>query len=205
MFFLENIAEVRKFAFVNSFVRLMLNYLKLMLQLVLAPSKGWVDVAKAEPDPLRMLLFGLLPVSVLAGASVGVSVLWDSRVHVSSLIIGGVVTFAVYLLTYFIAQALLTALLPRITEDGLIDRERVSLFAELCVGMMGIIAMIENLLPAEVPILQFLPLFVVVVMYRARGFLGVDQTKVGLMLAFGIIAVILPVYILDHLFAPMVG
>lgn len=183
----------------------MLNYLKLMLQLVLAPSKGWVDVAKAEPDPLRMLLFGLLPVSVLAGASVGVSVLWDSRVHVSSLIIGGVVTFAVYLLTYFIAQALLTALLPRITEDGLIDRERVSLFAELCVGMMAIIAMIENLLPAEVPILQFLPLFVVVVMYRARGFLGVDQTKVGLMLAFGIIAVILPVYILDHLFAPMVG
>ncbi|MDE7110608.1 MAG: hypothetical protein K2O38_01745 [Muribaculaceae bacterium] len=183
----------------------MLNYLKLMLQLVLAPSKGWDDVAAAMPDAHRILLFGLLPLCVLTGASVGVAALWDSHLLLSTVIIRSVITFAVYMLTYFIAQALLTALLPRITEDGLVDRERISVFAALNVGQMALIGFIENLLPAEVPILQFLPLFVVVVMYRARGFLGVDSSRTGLMLAFGIVAVILPVYILGGLLGPMAG
>lgn len=181
----------------------MLNYLKLMLQLVLAPSKGWDDVAIAAPDARRELLCGLVPLCVLTGVSVGVSALWDSHLQLSTVIIRAVITFAVYMLTYFIAQALLTALLPRITEDGLVDRERVSLFASLNVGQMAVIGLIENLLPAEVPILQFLPLFVVVVMYRARNFLGVDASRTGMMLAFGIVAVILPVYIIGNILAPM--
>ncbi len=181
----------------------MFSYLKFMLQLVLAPSKGWVDVAKAEPDARRMLVWGLLPVSLLTACSVGVSAFWETHFTVGHLILSGVITFAIYMLTYFIAQALLTSLLPRITSDGLIDRERVQLFSQLCVGMMAVIGMIENLLPAEVAILQFLPLFVVVVMYRARGFLGVDPSKTGLMIAFGIVAVILPVFILGAILSPM--
>lgn len=181
----------------------MLNYLKYMLQLVLAPSKGWVDVAKAEPDAKRLLVWGLLPVCLLTALSVGVSVFWETHYTVGRLILGGVVTFAIYMLSYFIAQALLTSLLPRITSDGLIDRERVQIFAQLCVGMMAVIGLIENLLPAEVAILQFLPLFVVVVMFRARGFLGVDPTKTGIMLAFEIVAVILPVFILGAILSPM--
>ena len=182
----------------------MLNYLKLMLQLVLAPSKGWDDVAAAAPDPQRELVFGLVPVCALAGISVAASVYWMHDVAFSSLIIRGVVCFAVYILTYFIAQALLTALLPRITEDGLVDRERVAVFAQLCVGLMAVFGMVENLLPSEVaPIVQFLPLLVVVVMYRARDFLDVDRTKTGLMLAFGIVAVILPVYVIAGILAPV--
>lgn len=184
----------------------MLNYLKLMLQLILSPSQGWDDVAAAAPDPHRELVLGLVPVCLLAGLSVGASLYWLHDVSASSLIIRGVVCFAVYMLTYFIAQALLTALLPRITEDGLVDRERVMLFSQLCVGQMAIFGMIENLLPSEVaPIVQFLPLLVIVVMYRARKFLDVDKTKSGLMLAFGIVAVILPVYVIGSIFAPMVG
>lgn len=184
----------------------MLNYLKLMLQLILAPTQGWDDVAAAAPDPRRELLFGLVPLCLLAGLSVVASVYWQHNVSVSSLIVSGVVCFAVYMLTYFIAQALLTSLLPRITDDGLVDRGRVMLFAQFCVGQMAVFGMIENLLPAEVaPIVQFLPLFVVVVMYRARAFLGVDKTKSGLMLSFGIVAVILPVYVIGSIFAPMAG
>lgn len=183
----------------------MFSYLKLMLQLVLAPSRGWVDVAKADPSPQRLLLFGLLPLSLLTGASVGLSALWLTKYSVLSLILGGVVCFVTYMLTYFIAQALLTSLLPRVTEDGLVDRDRISVFSSLCVGIMAVIGMIENLFPAEVPIFQFLPLFLIVVIYRARTFLGVDRTKGGMMLAFGIIAIILPVYIIPAVLRPVVG
>lgn len=181
----------------------MLNYLKLMLQLILAPSKGWDDVAASVPDSRRLLVGGLVPLCVLTGMSVGLSALWEYHPHVATIIIRGVVEFAVYMLTYFIAQALLAALLPRITEDGLIDRERIAVFSALCVGQMAIIGLLENLLPAEIALLQFLPLFVVIVIYRARAFLGVDPTKSGLMLAFGVVSVILPVYIIGAILEPM--
>lgn len=181
----------------------MLNYLKLMLQLVLAPSRGWDDVAEAAPESRRILLAGLIPLCVLTGFSVGVSALWETHPQLSVIIIRSVITFAVYMLTYFIAQALLTALLPRISADGLVDRERVALFSAFCVGQMSVIGLLENLLPAELALLQFLPLFVVVVMAKARRFLGVDESKTGLMVAFEVVSVILPVYVIGEVLAPM--
>lgn len=182
----------------------MLLYLKLMLQLVLAPLKGWEDVELNAPNPRTLFAAGLVPLCVFAGVCASVAAWWLSSSSVFTMIMRGIACCVTYLLTYYIAQALLIALLPRITVDGLIDRERVNIFVILCVGIMAIIGIIINFFPME-HIFQFLPIIVVIIIYRARRFLCVDKTKTGLMIAFGVVAVILPVYILGRILSPLIG
>lgn len=182
----------------------MLLYLKLMLQLVLAPLKGWEDVELTAPNSRRLFAAGLLPLSVFAGVCASLAALWLTKSGVFTLIMRGITCCLTYLLTYYIAQAVLISLLPRITVDGLIDRDRISILSTLCVGIMAIIGIITNLFPME-HIFQFLPIIVVIIIYRARRFLSVNRAKTGLMIAFGIVAVILPVYILGRILSPLIG
>lgn len=181
----------------------MLLYLKLMLQLVLAPLKGWEDVELTAPNPRRLLASGLVPLCVIAGVCCSLSAWWLTGSGVFTLIMRGVVCAVKYILSYYIAQAILMALLPRITVDGLIDRERVNVFCLLCIGIMACIGIIINAFPME-DIFLFLPLIVVVIIYRARRFLCVDRKKTGVMIAFGIIAIILPVYLLGRILSPLI-
>ncbi len=182
----------------------MLLYLKLMLQLVLAPSKGWEDVELTSPSPRRLFVAGLVPLCVVAGVCASLSAWWLSAAGPFVLIMRGVVCAVQYLLTYYLAHALLLSLLPRITSDGLIDRDRVSIFATLSVGIMAIIGIIVNAFPME-DIFLFLPIIVVVIIYRARRYLCVERKRTGLLIAFGILAIILPVYILGRILSPLIG
>ena len=182
----------------------MLLYLRLMLQLVLAPLKGWEDVELTAPNPRRLFASGLLPLCVIAGVCASLAAWWLKGGGPFSLIMQGIACCVTYLLTYYIAQAVLIALLPRVTDDGLIDRERVNIFSTLCVGIMAIIGIVINFFPME-HIFQFLPIIVVIIIYRSRRFLCVQKARTGLMIAFGIVAVILPVYILGRILSPLIG
>ena len=51
----------------------MLEYLKLMMQLLLVPVRGWEDVSSASPDPDEMLRKGLYPLMGVAALSEFVS------------------------------------------------------------------------------------------------------------------------------------
>lgn len=182
----------------------MLLYLKLMLQLVLAPLKGWEDVELTAPNPRRLFAAGLVPLCVVAGICASLAAWWLTASSLFTLIMRGIVCAVKYILAYYIAQAILISLLPRITTDGLIDRDRVNIFATLCVGIMACIGIIINAFPME-DIFLFLPLIVVVIIYRARRFLCVERKKTGMMIAIGIISVILPVYILGRILSPLIG
>lgn len=182
----------------------MLTYLKLMLQIVLSPSRGWDDVAGELPPARRTMLCGFLPLVLLTAMSSCISALWRNDTAVGSLVIGAVATFAVYAMTYFTCCALLNASLQRIEPEKDSDRtERVSLFASFTVGQMAVIGMLENLLPAELTLLQLLPLFEVVVIVKARAFLQIPAERTGLGVAVGIASCILPVYVFRALLSTL--
>ena len=60
----------------------------------------------------------------------------------------------------------------------------------------------QNLLPMELTLLQFLPIYVVVVICLGRTFLNVDESNIFRFAAFSIAGLILPVYIIDWLLMP---
>lgn len=177
----------------------MLRYLKLMLQLLMAPSRGWEDVAESAVDSRRTLLRGLVPLAALAALTCFLGALYQLHPSFSALLIDAIVTFVKYTLTYFVAVAMLVYALPRLTADGLVNRERVELFCAFCVGMLAIIGILEHLLPMELTLLQFLPIYVIVVMAMGRKFVDVGEENIFRFAGVATLSVILPVYLIDWL------
>lgn len=186
----------------------MLHYLKLMLQILMSPKRGWDDVAADETSPRYLLRQGLLPVAIVASLTVGLGFLYQIRPQAYTIILTGVVAFVRYMLTYFIAVALLVYLLPRVTNDGAVDRTRVELFSVYCVGMMALIGILENIIPYQkgntplLPLIQFLPLYVVVVMIQGRGILNIIENRLFIFAAITIIGIILPIFLIDGMLLP---
>ncbi len=177
----------------------MLHYLKLMLQLLMAPARGWEDVAESAENPRHTLLCGLLPLAALAGLSAFTGRFYQLHPSFTPLLVKAVVMFIKYTVTYFIGVALLLNVLPRLTSDGLVNRERVELFCAYCEGMMAVIGILECVMPMDITLLQFLPIYVVVVICMGRRFVDVDERNIFRFAGVSVFGLIVPVYLIDML------
>ncbi|MDE6165969.1 MAG: hypothetical protein K2F58_02620 [Muribaculaceae bacterium] len=180
----------------------MLHYLKLMLQILMAPQRGWEDVEADGESSRHTLLYGLLPLVSIAAVSVGLSAFYELHPSATRLLVRAIVVFASYTISYFIGVALLTYTLPRICPDSLTDREHIEIFCAYCTGMMAAIGILQNLLPMELTLLQFLPIYVVVVICLGRNFVGVSENYIFRFAAAAITGIIVPVYLIGHLLLP---
>ena len=71
----------------------MLEYLKLMMQLLLVPVRGWEDVSSASPDPDEMLRKGLYPLMGVAALSEFVSFFYVRELSLATVLVRAVVDF----------------------------------------------------------------------------------------------------------------
>lgn len=177
----------------------MLHYLKLMLQLVLSPTKGWEDIADGADSSRRTLTHGLIPAIAIASLTVFTGLFYDLKPSLGALMINAVVTFAKYSITYFIAVAVLSLTLPRLTSYNPPKRETVEIFCAYSVGLMATIGTLENLLPMELSLLQFLPLLVIVVMCMGRNYIHIDEKHIFSFAAIVTLCIVLPVFIIGNL------
>ncbi|MDE6223718.1 MAG: hypothetical protein K2M49_08500 [Muribaculaceae bacterium] len=180
----------------------MLHFLKLMLQILMAPSRGWEDVGADSVGARQLFRAGLLPLIGVAALTVSFGALFQLHPSAGALIVRSIVVIARYIIAYFCGVAVLEFALPKLAIEGLVDRNRVELFCVYCTGMMVIIGILENLLPMELTLLQFLPIYVVVVICMGRTFLDVDERHIFRFAACAIVGLILPVFIVDRLLAP---
>ncbi len=67
------------------------------------------------------------------------------------------------------------------------------------VSMMACIAVIGNFLPMELTLVQFLPIYVAVVMAQGRIFLSIDPESMGKYVGLTVGSVIVPVYLIEYL------
>lgn len=187
--------KVRIFAIVNS----MLHYLKLMLQLAMSPAKGWEDIAASADTSRRTLIRGLLPVIGVSALTVFIGAFYALRPAFGPLLIGAVVMFAKYIITYFIGVAVLTFALPRLAGDEIPERDKVEIFCAYSVGLMAAIGILENLLPMQLSLLQFLPLAVIVVMCLGKNYLHIDDGRIFQFAAVVTLSLVLPVFLIGSL------
>lgn len=177
----------------------MLHFLKLMLQLILAPTRGWDDIAVSADSPQYTLRHGLLPLAAVASVTVFIGAFYQVHPSFSRLFIQAVVTFVKYAVTYYAGVTVLTIALPWLSIDGLVDRARVELFCAYCVGMMAVVGAVEHFLPMELSLLQFLPLVIIAVMCYGRTYLDVDERNIFKFAGVATLSIILPVYFIDWL------
>lgn len=177
----------------------MLHFLKLMLQLILSPAKGWEDVATGADTPRRTLRYGLLPIAAIAAVASFMNVFYVDSPSLAMLLIQAVVVFIKYALTYFAGVAIMSYALTSYMGQSNPDHDRVEIFCAYSTGIMALIGVLEGLMPMELTLLQFLPLYVIVVMCYAREYLGVAEQQIFRLAGVATVSIVLPVYLIGML------
>ncbi|MCH5246331.1 MAG: hypothetical protein J1E84_07695 [Muribaculaceae bacterium] len=180
-----------------------LHYLKSLFQLILSPGSGWEDIRHADNDPRSIANVGLYPLIALAALSVFVNQFWDGDITFLSSTIGAIVTFVMFFAAYFIGIFLVSLIVAEFSDGANMDK-RVHTFVNYSIGLLTLMQIISNLIPIELPLIYFFPLYVAVIQWKANDYLKIPYSKAGKFVLFTAPAVLLPPYLLYMLFNQIV-
>lgn len=152
----------------------MLLYLKNLVQLILSPQKGWEDISASLQKPDTLLKNGYYPLLGIAALSEFVRLAYGVQYGLSTILELAIALFGTYFISYFIARLILDYYL-RPMIDGELNRIRSGLFTIYGLSLMAIIEIIDNLIPTDLTIIKFLPVFVALILYRGNKFMAIKQ------------------------------
>lgn len=182
----------------NRFRRQMPSFIKYLLQLVLAPARGWEDITTDNPDPRDLFRKGLMPLLYITAASELLTLCYHADVGIAIVCIRAFIDFAVYFLGYFTAKLIFDTYLRRLT-DGEPDQRRSDTIVTMCIGLMAAIQLVENIVPWNLVVLRLLPLYSVLVLYNAASYVHISDRNVlnfTMVAFFAIVALPLAIYYL---------
>jgi len=171
-------------------------FLKMLFHLILSPSRGWEDVAQYDPDPQRLMTSGLYPVFAMAAVSVFIAGFYDQSFTFVGLLQRSIITFVQYFISYYIAQFVFAMFIRRYAVDGEVSDSRVGVFISIGLGLMAVLAVIMNCLPVELSLVQFLPVYVAVILWKGASYLNVRDDRISGFVILSVLSVIAPVYLL---------
>lgn len=168
----------------------MLQFLKHISQLILFPARGWEDISEAGRDPSELCRSGLYPLLGLLAASNFIQLAYH-RLTLSQTLEHAVVDFGVYFAAYFLSTLIMEQTIqPLLTGEA--NRRKIETVSVYAMGLLAIISIIPNLLPASLTLLHLLPIFVALILYKSYRFLTVrhdDDVKFLLLVALAWVAV----------------
>lgn len=174
--------------------------MKNVLQLVLSPRRGWEDIALDDEDgeepvaPAFYVLAGIVALSWLVRGVYEPSLGWLRLLELA------VITYGVLFVSYFVGTFVMSVSLESLVTRGEVSERRTRVFVIFGVTLLSLILLLANLLPASTPVLWFMPVYVVVVLWKGNRYLGVSDRKAGVFTLVSFIAVMLPPMLLGLLF-----
>lgn len=178
-----------------------LHFLKLLLQLIISPARGWEDISRAGIAPSRLCREGYYPMIGLIAVTTLLQFLYDSTqtltfVHSLQMSIINVTSFFVSL---FLGQHLLAAYLPKFTDKEP-SQVKIDTFVIFVLSVMTLFVIISNLIPIELEIMKFFSLYSIFVVWKGLRYLDVNQNKTGQFVFLGVFSVVIPPFLLRFLF-----
>ncbi len=177
----------------------MLKYLGYLIQLILSPGKGWDDIALSKLTPKTVASDGFYPLLGLASCSVFVEYFYDSDLTLPVLIENAVITFVSYFISYFIASFMFAVFGKRLIKNEP-DEKRYNLFILFSLSILVLIAIVKNCLPMSLSLVEFLPVFVLLVMWTGHRYLNVIDGKEASFTVFCGLSILMPPFVLEYLF-----
>lgn len=177
----------------------MLKFLVCLLQLIISPAKGWDAIADEDVDPRRLCSEGFYPLIGLVACTVFIQYFYNSDFKVAWLLQKAVITFIQYFITYFLASFIFSLFLSKMTESGEAEEKRYHTFIIYNLALLGIFQMINNCLPVEISIFQFLPFFDIFIIWFGIPYLSIADNKKIMFLILSVVAIMAPPYILGYL------
>ena len=175
----------------------MLKYLKQILQLVLSPSHGWDDVEQTSSADARILTHGFYPLTAVTALSACIF----PQKTVLQTIEDVIITFFMFFVGYFIGLFCLSVTLPKYSETRPISDAKIRNYVALTTGMLEIIWLLSNFVPATIPLTWFLPVYVLIVAWRGAKYLDIKSQLTMRFMVVVMISIILSPYIFRSVFS----
>lgn len=136
---------------------------------------------------------GLYPLAGVAALTSFMTVVYHPGSSAVALIIAAILRFGAYFAGYFITIFALTTCLPRISMPGREASQRdIHLFAVCMMGLMAMVGLVRNCLPSDFAIVNFLYVYLAIIMWRAENFLRVMPGKSVVFVIMAVVSVIVP-------------
>lgn len=186
------------------------NYLRNLLQLIIFPASGWDDIErdnKLHGDAMtdymrRIFLCGLLPLIGLASVTALLGAAYHHSVTIAIATTTAIVTFVKYFVAYYIGTFVLQMLLPRWTEtSGRLHKaaDAASMLIVYAMGYLVMVTLLRNLLPVDLALLMFLPIYVILILWKAKSVLDIIPDKSGLYLVATSLLTLAVPYVIERL------
>lgn len=182
-----------------------LNFLKCMLQLILSPTHGWEDISAEGRDEHSVAVGGLYPLLALAGASAFVGMAFHQELTFIVAVQRAMVTFVAYFASYFFSMFMLSFLLAPLVSGGEVNDRRLSTFVSYVIALMALLTLIDNCLPTSPAVIGFLPLYIIVILWKGWRYMAVVPGRVIRFVIIGFVTIMLPPYALRLLSHFIVG
>lgn len=178
----------------------LLIFLRNIIQLILAPAKGWEDVSGDMADPSSLSRAYLYPLMGLASVSVFFRMIYDSEYLFAELLVAAFVVFVSLFVTFYFAVAVFRYYFHKFCEGEPNERKYTTVIT-YCVCMQSIFTIIYNIMP-RISLLNFLlPLVVTLIFWKSDIYLRVRPDRNLAFLLLGICSIILPPSILQWIFS----
>jgi len=176
---------------------MVLQYLKNLIQLIFAPAKGWEDIADESIDDATaasQFKYCFLPAIAICACSWFVRLLYDDTPDFWGILQSAVITFVSLFLSAEASLYILQTYMPRITVDRRFYRAGVMEMIMYSLTFLGFISFIDNVVKVHIVLIEFLPLYVIFIIWKGGRFLGVEEKNIGLFVILASASVLGSVY-----------
>ncbi|MDE7376413.1 MAG: hypothetical protein K2N16_06165 [Muribaculaceae bacterium] len=175
-------------------------YAKQLLQLVLSPSRGWEDIVASGSDPSKASARLMMPAFVLAAVSDFLRLIFDSELALSEVVIGAVVTFVAYFVSFAISvQAFRTRLGKYLEVEP--DKERNLTVIVYTMTLLAMSTIVCNATPFSAIMSYILPLLIGLVAWKSAALLRVKPDSEFGFAGFVMMFLALPPVVIQSAFA----
>lgn len=187
----------------------MLRFIKNLFQLIISPEHGWEDIDEELEtgviSPAREYTHAFLPLIALCSATSFARMLFMNSPGFLGCVQNMIVCFVSLFLAYHIGVYAYTSTLDRLRTpdtDASPDRERLAVMH--CVAIIGFIAVLGNVIRVSLALVEFLPIYVIFILWKSCKFLQIDQNQVGFYMLMATFSILGPAYVLTFLFENIV-
>ena len=192
-----------------------LAFLRNMLQLVVAPSRGWEDLENAqrgwsekaeEQMASYSYLHCFLPVIAVCSLSRFVRMFYGYAGGWLGCVQEAVVTFVSLFLGAQVSMWLMGMVMPRLMEEdprkpSFAPWRRGRMQDMICYSLtfIGLVVMLANIIKVRVALMEFLPFYVVFIIWKGWKYVGVREQNVGLFMIASCVSLLGSVYLISFL------
>ena len=167
----------------------MLKFLKNIGQLILSPGNGWDDISYSGDDPKVLTSTGLYPLLGLAATTTFMRYIYEPDLELVLLLQQAIIVFVKLFVTYFIASAVFGITLFR-WVDGKPNEKKYNTIIAYSLAIVALILTLENCLPIKLSLINFLYIYVALVIWKSSRYLAVKAKYVGHFMITAILSII---------------